>query len=284
MSSAALGRRVWLRPAGMGASAGGPALPPGGSVLSDSGDLSALPTPLFCPPLSSANGGCGWSGREGVPPPSQGSLNSLHPSSLHPVPPLHPTCRSWAGLCSVVGPLPCLPAVRVRGEGGAGGRRGRLCTSPGRLQHRLCLPAGGHSLSSLHQCALWTGNSPGSEEWLPPHPSPVGRKGHKAGVGVVVGGGQAGSAGGQVQAWPSTLRHSACPPGPPSRCVLRQDRAIPSPSPPPQFPNQRHRAPFLCWVPCWQDSQIPDLSALLPYFFTVQGQFSASIGDSPLWG
>lgn len=180
MSSAALGRHVcgFARPAaGVGASAGGPALPPGG--LFSLTQVTFQPFPLPSSALSSAQPMGGVVVREGGSPTTFSGQPQLPPSLLlASCAPLHPTCRSWAGLCSVVGPLPCLPAVRLRGVEGGGGR---LCTSPGRLQHRLCLPAGAHSLSSLHQCALWTGNSPGSEEWLLPHPSPVGRKGHKAG-------------------------------------------------------------------------------------------------------
>lgn len=147
------------------------------------------------------------------------------------------------------------------------------------LQHRLCLPAGGHSLSSWHQCALWTGSSPGSEEWLLPHPSPVGRKGRGVERGREVA-----SAGGQVQAWPSTLPPFCLPSRPPFPLCPEARIGLFLPRPPPSSQTKDTAPHFLCWVPCCQDSQIPGLSPLHPYFFTVQGQFSASIGDSPLWG
>lgn len=92
-----------------------------GSVLSDSGDLSALPTPLLCPLLNSASGGCAWSGREGVPPPSQGSLNSLHPASLHPVPPLHPSMPKLGW-----------PVSSCSQAAGGGGRGAGCAQAPGR--------------------------------------------------------------------------------------------------------------------------------------------------------
>lgn len=102
---------VWLRPARCrrGGVCRWACASSWGAVLSDSGDLSALPTPLFCPLLSSANGGCGGQGgREShhllraastpsIPPPC-----ILCPSAPH-MPKLGwPVfCVLWWGLCRV---------------------------------------------------------------------------------------------------------------------------------------------------------------------------------------
>lgn len=188
------------------------------------------PFPLPSSALSSTQpmvGVGGQGGREGVPPPPQGSLNSLHPSSSNPVPPLHPYMpkRGWPVFC---------------GEASAVSSCSQAVHKPqASLQHRLCLPAGGHSLSSLHQCALWTGSSPGSEEWLLPHPSPVGRKGRGVERGREVA-----SAGGLVQAWPSTLPPFCLPSRPPFPLCPEARIGLFLPQPPPQFPNQRHCTPF----------------------------------------
>lgn len=94
----------------------GPALRPEG--LCSLTQVTFSPSlPLFCPLLNSAKAGCVVR-REGVPPPSQGSLNSLRPPcTLCPL--RTPPRPGRAGLC--------LPAGRLPGAGA-----GVLCPSPGR--------------------------------------------------------------------------------------------------------------------------------------------------------
>lgn len=96
----------------------GPVLPPEGLLFSlTQVTFQPFPLPFLCPLLNSAHAGGVGGGQGGrtCPPPSQGSLNSLHPSSFRSVPAPPRPCRSWGWPCfPVLGPLPRLPAARLQ--------------------------------------------------------------------------------------------------------------------------------------------------------------------------
>lgn len=142
----------------------GPVLPPRGAlVFSDSGDSSALPTPLlFCPPRE---GGSDLS-------PSQGL--QLRKPSLFPfwVPsPFVPNATAQSDLVFLWGTLAvssCLRAAVLLWTVAQVAHRARGCGCQEEEE--------GPSVPGLHKCALWARSFPGCGEWLLPLPSPVREK------------------------------------------------------------------------------------------------------------